>query len=163
MESASQNVSLSQRAPVSKKTLWTGRIISALVVFFLAFDCIIKFIKPAPQPVADAFAKLGWPVSHSAGLHDSVCYPAYFHAGRDSADRLSRRRRRHPPARGRSALQPRLVSRLFRRAALAWALPARWPAARTRSSGKSDVVRQSIHNNQPTKRKDTYHANKTYT
>ena len=68
MESASQNVSLSQRAPVSKKTLWTGRILSALVVLFLAFDCVIKFIKPVPQPVADAFAKLGWPVTLAANL-----------------------------------------------------------------------------------------------
>ena len=68
MESASQNVSLTQRAPVSKKTLWTGHIISSLVVLFLAFDCVIKFIKPAPQPVADAFAKLGWPVTLAANL-----------------------------------------------------------------------------------------------
>ena len=68
MESASQNVSLTQRAPVSKKTLWTGHIISSLVVLFLAFDCVIKFIKPAPQPVADAFAKLGWSVTLAANL-----------------------------------------------------------------------------------------------
>jgi hypothetical protein len=48
-------------ARVSKKSLWVGRVLSALVVLFLIPDGIIKFIKPAP--VLEAFAHLGWPVS----------------------------------------------------------------------------------------------------
>jgi hypothetical protein len=34
---------------------------SGLVVLFLVFDGVIKFVKPAP--VVDAFAHLGWPLS----------------------------------------------------------------------------------------------------
>ena len=55
-----------QSAPVSKKRLWTGRIIRAVVVLFLLFDGVMKFIKPAP--VVEAFAHLGWPISLAAGL-----------------------------------------------------------------------------------------------
>ena len=51
---------------VSKKGLWTGRILSGLVVLFLIPDGIIKFIKPAP--VVDAFAHLGLPLSISVTL-----------------------------------------------------------------------------------------------
>jgi hypothetical protein len=49
-----------QTAPVSKKALWAGRIMSALVVLFLTFDIVIKFVKPAPPPVVEALAHLGW-------------------------------------------------------------------------------------------------------
>jgi len=51
---------------VSKKSLWAGRILSGLIVFFLIPDAIIKFIKPAP--VVDAFAHLGLPLSSSVTL-----------------------------------------------------------------------------------------------
>jgi hypothetical protein len=37
-----------QAAPVSKKSLWAGRIISALVVVFLLFDAVAKLMKIAP-------------------------------------------------------------------------------------------------------------------
>jgi len=53
--------SVIQTAPASKKMLWTGRIISAVVVLFLLFDSVIKFIKPAP--VIEASAHLGLPDS----------------------------------------------------------------------------------------------------
>jgi len=53
--------SVIQTAPASKKMLWTGRIISAVVVLFLLFDSVIKFIKPAP--VVEASAHLGLPDS----------------------------------------------------------------------------------------------------
>jgi hypothetical protein len=49
-----------QTAPLSKKGLWAGRIMSALVIVFLVFDIVIKFVKPAPPPVVAAFAHLGW-------------------------------------------------------------------------------------------------------
>jgi len=39
-----------QNAPVSKKGLWAGRIMSTLVILFLAFDVVFKFLKPAPPP-----------------------------------------------------------------------------------------------------------------
>jgi hypothetical protein len=52
--------SAAQPAPTSKKMLWAGRIISALVIVFLIFDIVIKFVKPAPAAVLEAFAHLGW-------------------------------------------------------------------------------------------------------
>lgn len=48
-------------APVSKKKLWAGRILSALAVLFLLFDSITKLMKIAP--VMAAFARLGYPES----------------------------------------------------------------------------------------------------
>ena len=57
-----------QNAPVSKKGLWAGRIMSALVILFLVFDIVIKFVKPAPAPVVEAFAHLGWSLSLAAVL-----------------------------------------------------------------------------------------------
>ena len=47
-----------EAAPVSKKSLWAGRIISALVVLFLLFDAIAKLMKIAP--VLQAFDRLGY-------------------------------------------------------------------------------------------------------
>jgi hypothetical protein len=49
-----------QTAPVSKGALWAGRIMSALVVLFLAFDVAFKFVKPAPPPVVETMAHVGW-------------------------------------------------------------------------------------------------------
>jgi len=46
---------------VSKGALWTGRVISSLIVLFLLFDSVLKFIKPAP--VVDSFAHLGIPIA----------------------------------------------------------------------------------------------------
>jgi hypothetical protein len=51
MESATQ--------PVSKTSLWAGRIISALVVLFMLFGAVLKFIKAAP--VMQGFASFGYP------------------------------------------------------------------------------------------------------
>jgi len=52
-----------QTALVSKKGLWAGRIMSGLVVAFLAIDVVIKFLRPAPSPVVETFAHVGWPLS----------------------------------------------------------------------------------------------------
>jgi DoxX-like family len=52
-----------QTAPVSKGGLWAGRIMSGLVVAFLAIDVVIKFVTPAPAPVVETFAHLGWSLS----------------------------------------------------------------------------------------------------
>ncbi len=46
-----------QTAPVSKKILWTGRIMSALVVLFLLMDGVMKLVNPAP--VVEGMTKLG--------------------------------------------------------------------------------------------------------
>ena len=53
-------------APISKKSVWTGRGISGFIALFLVFDSVIKFIKPAP--VVEAFAHLGLPVDLSVGI-----------------------------------------------------------------------------------------------
>jgi hypothetical protein len=55
-----------QAAPLSNARLWTGRVISSLVVLFLAFDAIAKFFKPAP--VVEGFARLGFPVDLSVAI-----------------------------------------------------------------------------------------------
>jgi hypothetical protein len=55
--------SSTQTAPASKKGLWAGRIMSGLVILFLTFDVVFKFIKPVPAPVVEAFAHLGWSTS----------------------------------------------------------------------------------------------------
>jgi hypothetical protein len=52
-----------QAVSISKGKLWAGRVMSGLVVLFLAFDSVFKFVKPAPAPVVEASAKLGWPLS----------------------------------------------------------------------------------------------------
>jgi hypothetical protein len=50
-------------APASKKGLWAGRIMSGLVIAFLTFDGVFKFVKPAPAPVVETMAHLGWSLS----------------------------------------------------------------------------------------------------
>jgi hypothetical protein len=50
-----------QVAAPSKGRLWTGRILSTLIVLFLLLDSIMKFFKPAP--VLEACARLGWPTN----------------------------------------------------------------------------------------------------
>lgn len=48
---------------VARSRAWTGRIISGLIVAFLLFDAVGKFVKPAA--VVEAFARLGFPMSAS--------------------------------------------------------------------------------------------------
>ena len=45
---------------------WPGRVLSALVVAFMAFDGIIHIARPAP--VIEAFAQLGYPLRLAVGL-----------------------------------------------------------------------------------------------
>lgn len=51
---------------VSKKALWTGRILSTLVVLFMALDGFMKLIKPAS--VMEATARLGFPAGAITGI-----------------------------------------------------------------------------------------------
>jgi hypothetical protein len=48
-----------QTAPISKKAIWAGRIISALPILFLLMDGIMKLFKPAL--VVEATVRLGYP------------------------------------------------------------------------------------------------------
>ena len=49
-----------QVAPVSKKRVWAGRIISALVALFLLFDSVIKLMRITP--VITTTTRLGYSV-----------------------------------------------------------------------------------------------------
>ena len=48
-----------QPAPVSRKRIWAGRILSALPLLFLLLDGVAKLVKPAP--VVEGTVKLGYP------------------------------------------------------------------------------------------------------
>ncbi len=52
--------------PVSKATLWTGRVLSGLPALLLLFSATMKLIG-GPQ-LEEGFAHLGWPVSLALGL-----------------------------------------------------------------------------------------------
>lgn len=60
MESTAQSV------PVSKASLWTGRIISGIVVLFMTFDGVTKIMKV--RQVIEATIRIGFPVSTVAGV-----------------------------------------------------------------------------------------------
>ena len=55
-----------QTPTVSRKRLWSGRIISGLPVLFLLLDGIMKLIKPVV--VVDTTVRLGYPESVIVGL-----------------------------------------------------------------------------------------------
>ncbi|HEX5324527.1 MAG TPA: DoxX family protein [Capsulimonadaceae bacterium] len=55
-----QSTAQTQAASSPKGMLWTGYIISVLVVLFMLMDTTMHIAKP-PQ-VVDAFAKLGYPI-----------------------------------------------------------------------------------------------------
>ena len=55
-----------QSAPVAKKELWVGRIMSALPALFLLVDGGMKLIKP--KFVVEATVRLGYPESVIVGL-----------------------------------------------------------------------------------------------
>ena len=52
--------------PISKGLLWTGRVLSGLVVAFLIVDGAMKLWKPAV--VVEATRQLGYPESQIAGI-----------------------------------------------------------------------------------------------
>ncbi|PBB81652.1 hypothetical protein CK218_08375 [Mesorhizobium sp. WSM3879] len=52
-------MSISEAAPVSNGTLWTGRALSAIVILFMIFDGVIKL--PPLQIVTETMTQLGWP------------------------------------------------------------------------------------------------------
>jgi DoxX-like family len=52
-------MSATYAAPVPKPALWTGRVVSCLVIAFLFFDAIIKVLKL--EPAVEGTARLGYP------------------------------------------------------------------------------------------------------
>ncbi len=69
--------SATQTAPASRTSLWAGRILTALVVSFLLFDCTIKLMKLAPA--VEGTGRLGYQVSlvPVIGLILLVCTALY--------------------------------------------------------------------------------------
>ena len=53
-------------APVSKKMIWAGRIMSALPVLMLILSGVMKLVKPAA--VVEGFVRLGYPESLTVGI-----------------------------------------------------------------------------------------------
>jgi hypothetical protein len=60
------NESIPHAAPASKRSQWTGRILSALSTLFLLMDGVMKLMKPAP--VVEATVHLGYPENVIQGL-----------------------------------------------------------------------------------------------
>ncbi len=52
-------MTISETAPASRGTLWTGRVLSGLIVLFMIFDGVIKL--PPLDVVTQTMAQLGWP------------------------------------------------------------------------------------------------------
>jgi len=52
-------MSISQTTPVSSGALWTGRVLSGLIVLFMIFDGAIKL--PPLDVVTQTMVPLGWP------------------------------------------------------------------------------------------------------
>jgi hypothetical protein len=65
-----------QKSP-TRGTVWTGRVISGLMIAFLVFDGVLHLIQIAP--VVAAFAQLGVPLSFAVplGLVEIVCVALY--------------------------------------------------------------------------------------
>jgi hypothetical protein len=54
------SITTTSAASTSKARLWTGRVITYLLIFFLLFDAFGKIVKQADT--VSASAKMGWPV-----------------------------------------------------------------------------------------------------
>jgi len=57
-----------QTAPVSKKSLWAGRIISGIPVLMLLLSGVLKLLRPAGAGVVEEFARLGYAENVALGL-----------------------------------------------------------------------------------------------
>ncbi len=64
-------------APVPRKRLWAGRIITALPVLFLLWDSVIKLMNL--PPVVEGFARLGYPqgIAPAIGALELACVVLY--------------------------------------------------------------------------------------
>jgi DoxX-like family len=55
-------------AAAKKGTLWTGRVLSTLIVLLLLMDTGFKFLRPVPPQVTMAMAHIGFPPGLSFGI-----------------------------------------------------------------------------------------------
>jgi hypothetical protein len=55
-----------QAPPPSKAAVWTGRVISGLIVALLLFSATMKFVQP--KGTAEGFEHLGWPLKLALAL-----------------------------------------------------------------------------------------------
>ncbi len=65
-------------ASVSKGSLWTGRVISTVVVLFMAFDGVAKAMKG--RQVIEATVRLGFPESTIVGIGAALLFSAALYA-----------------------------------------------------------------------------------
>lgn len=67
-----------QTNPTSKTMLWTGRVMSALVVLMLVASAIMKFIKP--DFFVEEFTKFGWDkgLANGLGILELACIAIYL-------------------------------------------------------------------------------------
>ncbi|MER8867176.1 DoxX family protein [Mesorhizobium sp. M0751] len=72
-------MTMSQAAPVSRRALWAGRALSAVIVLFMIFDGVIKL--PPLEIVTQTMVQLGWPADANVsrmlgiiGLVSTVLY-----------------------------------------------------------------------------------------
>ena len=67
-----------ETTPISKRLLWTGRILSTLPVLMLLFSAAMKFLKPAG--VVEGFTRLGYAENLALGLGilELVCTVLYL-------------------------------------------------------------------------------------
>ena len=56
-------MSISEAAPVSSGALWTGRVLSGIIVLFMIFDGAIKL--PPLDIVTQTMVPLGWPADEN--------------------------------------------------------------------------------------------------
>ena len=71
-------VALTQASSISKKMVWTGRVVSLLPILFLLMDGIMKLVKP--QIVVQTTVQLGYPedVILPVGMVLIVCTVLYL-------------------------------------------------------------------------------------
>jgi len=62
--------SIMESTSVSKGSLWAGRILSGIVVLFMAFDGVTKVLKA--RQVIEAFARIGFPETTIVGIGASL-------------------------------------------------------------------------------------------
>jgi DoxX-like family len=72
------NESEIETAPVSKGSLWTGRIMSILSILFFLMDAVMKLLKPTF--VVDATVKLGYQEGVIQGLGIALLMCTIFYA-----------------------------------------------------------------------------------
>jgi len=72
-------MTMTETAPASGAALWTGRVMSVVVVLFLIFDAVIKLIPIAP--VIESMVQLGYPgtaaLARGIGIMELVCIALY--------------------------------------------------------------------------------------